>query len=64
MNNYAKFLAVNANKNKILQKKYYRNPSSQENGRAFEGEAVNYNYFGTIQEKLINSNLDDNKKDK
>ena len=64
VNNYAKFLAVNANKNKLLQKKYYRNPSTQGNFGVIESEPVNYNYYGVIQEQLNNSNSDNTKKDK
>ena len=66
VNNYAKFLAVNANKNKLLQKKYYRNTSSnstQGNFGVIEGESVNYNYYGTIQEQLNNQNNNLTKKD-
>ena len=67
VNNYAKFLAVNANKNKILQKKYYRNPSTQGNFGVIESEPVNYNYYGVIQEQLNNNNnnnSNNNKNDK
>ena len=60
VNNYAKFLAVNANKNKILQKKYYRNPSTQANFGVIESEPVNYNYYGVIQEQLNNNNNNNN----
>ena len=62
VNNYAKFLAVNANKNKILQKKYYRNPSTQGNFGVIESEPVNYNYYGVIQEQLNNNNSNNNNK--
>ena len=40
VNNYAKFLAANANKNKLLQKKYYRN--NLDNLGVIEAEPVNY----------------------
>lgn len=62
VNNYAKFLAVNANKNKMLQKKYYRNPSSIVSPDIKEGESITYDYYGAIQGK-INKNTVENKSD-
>ena len=69
VNNYAKFLAVNANKNKMLQKKYYRNPSTIASSDIKEGESVTYDYYGVIQGQInkdINENLSnkENKNDK
>ena len=66
VNNYAKFLAVNANRNKMLQKKYYRNPSSSGNTNIKEGESVTYNYFGAINEQINpnNNNENDSNKEK
>ena len=58
VNNYAKFLAVNANKNKMLQKKYYRN-SSVVNSDIKEGDSVTYDYYGVIQGQM-NKNKDEN----
>ena len=51
VNNYAKFLAANANKNKLLQKKYYRNPSNLDNLGVIEAEPVNYNFYGENPEQ-------------
>ena len=65
VNNYAKFLAVNANKNKMLQKKYYRNPSTIASSDIKEGESVTYDYYGVIQGQMnkdINENLSNKKK--
>ena len=62
VNNYVKFLAANANKNKLLQKKYYRNPSSTVSGDIKEGESVNYDYYAAAQSQTNNNiNLNDNK---
>ena len=58
VNNYAKFLAANATKNKLLQKKYYRNPTNLENFGVIEGEPVNYNFYGENPEQN-NKNLND-----
>ena len=55
LNNYAKFLAVNVNPSKMLQKKYYRNPPSSTNQSVKEGESITYNYFGTMQEHINNN---------
>ena len=55
VNNYAKFLAISANKSKLLQKKYYRNPSTDNFG-VIEGKPVNYNYYEEMKEKLNNKN--------
>ena len=64
VNNYAKFLAVNANKNKLLQNKYYRNPSTIPSVMK-EGESVTYDYYGAMQEKInINNNLNQNSSNK
>ena len=60
VNNYAKFLAVNANKNKLLQNKYYRNPSSI-SSNVKEGESVKYDYYHVIQGKINKNNADENK---
>ena len=59
VNNYAKFLAANANKNKLLQKKYYRNPSNLDNLGVIEAEPVNYNFYGENPEQN-NKNSNDN----
>ena len=68
VNNYAKFLAENANKNKLLQKKYYRNNSNsnsiQGNFGTIENQPVNYNYFGDIQDHLNDNNKNDDKNNK
>ena len=69
VNNYAKFLAVNANKNKMLQKKYYRNPSSFANSDIKEGDSITYDYYGAIQgqmnkNKVENISNQENKNDK
>ena len=62
VNNYVKFLAANANKNKLLQKKYYRNPPSNVIGDIKEGESVNYDYYPTSQPQIYNNiNINDNK---
>ena len=60
INNYAKFLAVNANKSKLLQKKYYRN-SSTGNFGVIESEPIKYNYYDVVQDQLNSNNI---KKDK
>ena len=67
VNNYAKFLATNANKNKLLQNKYYRNPSPSSIPSAMkEGESVTYDYYyGAMQEKInINNNINENNTNK
>ena len=64
VNNYAKFLPVNSNKNKLLQNKDYRNPSTIPSVMK-EGESITYNYYGGIQEKInINNNLNQNSSNK
>ena len=65
VNNYAKFLAVNANKNKLLQKKYYRNPPSN-NPCIKEGESITYDYYAVMQGQANNSinNINDNNSNK
>ena len=64
VNNYARFLAVNANKNKLLQNKYYRNPSTIPSTMK-EGESVNYDYYAAMQEQInINNNLNLNSSNK
>ena len=55
VNNYAKFLAVNANKNKLLQKKYYRYPPPSNNPSVKEGESITYDYYGVIQGQMNNN---------
>ena len=55
VNNYAKFLAVNANKNKLLQNKYYRNPPSSVPSTMKEGESVTYDYYRVMQGKINNN---------
>ena len=64
VNNYAKFLAANANKNKLLQKKYYRDPSNITNFGVIEGQPVNYNYFGESPENNNKKSNDDKQKNK
>ena len=56
VNNYAKFLAVNANKNKLLQNKYYRNPPSSVPSTMKEGESITYDYYRVMQGKINNNN--------
>lgn len=53
VNNYAKFLAMNANKMK-LKNTYLKNPN------ATEGKAVNYNYFGAFSGISNQFNLNNN----
>ena len=53
-------MAANANKNKLLQKKYYRNPTNLDNFGVIESEPVNYNFYAENPEQNNKNSNDSN----